>query len=85
MISDYEKLFRKDGYYDHCRARYDLVLREKEKMKAFLNVSDQEKITTHFLFVSSKPLEIEFQDNDGIVYPSPSGKYVILYSPNVIL
>ena len=67
MISDYEKLFRKDGYYDHCRARYDLVLREKEKMKAFLNVSDQEKITTHFLFVSSKPLEIEFQDNDGIV------------------
>lgn len=67
VISDYEKLFKEKGYYDHCRARYDLVLNEKEKMKAFLNISSSEKITIHFLFVSSKPLEIEFQDEDGIV------------------
>lgn len=52
---------------DHCRARYDLVIREKEKLKAFLNISNDEKIKAHFLFVSSKPLEIEFQDEDGIV------------------
>lgn len=67
VISDYEKLFKKKGYYDHCRLRYDLVLSEKEKMKAFLNVPDTEEIKAHFLFVSSKPLEIEFQDDDGIV------------------
>lgn len=67
VISDYEKLFKEKGYYDHCRARYDLVLREKEKMKAFLNISSIENITAHYLFVSSKPLEIEFQDDDGIV------------------
>ncbi len=67
VISDYEKLFREKGYYDHCRARYDLVLSEKEKMKAFLNIPDSEEITAHFLFVSSKPLEIELQDDDGIV------------------
>ena len=36
-------------------------------MKAFLNISNSEKIIVHFLFVSSKPLEIEFQDEDGIV------------------
>ena len=67
VISDYEKLFKKNGYYDRCRARYDLVLKEKEKMKAFLNIHNTEKITVHFLFVSSKPLEIEFQDDDRIV------------------
>lgn len=67
VISDYEKLFKEKGYYDHCRARYDLVLKEKEKMKRFLKVPDTEKIKAHFLFVSSKPLEIEFQDDDGIV------------------
>lgn len=67
VISDYEKLFKEKGYYDHCRARYDLVLREKEKLKAFLNIPDDERITAHFLFVSSKPLEIEFQDKDGVV------------------
>lgn len=67
VISDYEKLFKEKGYYDHCRARYDLVLSEKEKMKAFLNVPDSEEISAHFLFVSSKPLEIEFQDDDGVV------------------
>lgn len=67
VISDYEKLFKDKGYYDHCRARYDLVLSEKEKMKEFLNISDSEKISVHFLFLSSKPLEIEFQDDDGVV------------------
>lgn len=67
VISDYEKMFKEKGYYDHCRARYDLVLREKEKLKEFLNIPIDEKITAHFLFVSSKPLEIEFQDEDGVV------------------
>lgn len=67
VISDYEKLFKEKGYYDHCRARYDLVLSEKEKMKEFLNISENDNISVHFLFVSSKPLEIEFQDNDGVV------------------
>ena len=67
VISDYEKMFKDKGYYDHCRARYDLVLREKEKMKAFLNIPENEAVMAHFLFVSSKPLEIEFQDKDGIV------------------
>ena len=62
---EFEKLFKEKGYYDHCRARYDLVLSEKEKMKEFLNISESENISVHFLFVSSKPLEIEFQDNDG--------------------
>ena len=67
MISDYEKMFKANGYYDHCRARYDLVLKEKEKMKSFLNVPEDEKIKAHFLFVSSKPLEIEFQDKECVV------------------
>lgn len=67
VVSDYEKLFKENGYYDHCRARYDLVLSEKEKMKTFLNIPVSEEITAHFLFVSSKPLEIELQDDDGIV------------------
>lgn len=65
IISDYEKMFRERGYYEHCRKRYDLVMAEPEKMKKFIGAEGN--ISTHFLFVSSKPLEIEFQDDDGIV------------------
>ena len=65
IITDYEKLFKKKGYYDHCRKRYDLVLSEPDKMKAFVGADGNIKV--HFLFVSSKPLEIEFIDEDGIV------------------
>lgn len=65
VISDYEKMFKEHGYYEHCRGRYDLVLSEPEKMKAFVGVEG--KVNAHFLFVSSKPLEIEFQDKDEIV------------------
>ena len=65
IITDYEKLFKKKGYYDHCRKRYDLVLEEAEKVKEFIHVKGSIKV--HFLFVSSKPLEIEFTDADGIV------------------
>ena len=65
VISDYEKMFKKHGYYEHCRGRYDLVMSEPEKMKAF--VGAEENVKAHFLFVSSKPLEIEFQDKDGVV------------------
>ena len=64
-ISDYEKIFKEHGYYEHCRSRYDLVMKEPEKIKQFIGVSDP--IKAHFLFVSSKPLEIEFQDKDGVV------------------
>lgn len=65
MITDYEKLFKEKGYYEHCRKRYDLVLAESQKMKEFIGISGNVKV--HFLFVSSKPIEIEFEDEDGIV------------------
>ena len=52
-------------YFEHCRGRYDLVLSEPEKMKAFIGAEGN--VNAHFLFVSSKPLEIEFQDKDEIV------------------
>ena len=65
IISDHEKMFREKGYYDHCRKRYDLVLAEPQTVKDFIGAT--EKIKVHCLFVSSKPLEIEFQDEDGVV------------------
>lgn len=65
MISDHEKMFKEKGYYEHCRKRYDLVLSEPEKMKKFIGIDGTVKV--HFLFVSSKPLEIEFQDKDEVV------------------
>ena len=34
-------------------------------MKAFINES--EDISVHMLFISSKPIEMEFQDADGVV------------------
>lgn len=58
IISDYEKLYKTDGYYDHCRRRYDLVLSEPQKIKTFIGA--QESVKAHFLFVPSKPLDIEF-------------------------
>lgn len=65
VITDYDKMFKKDGYYDHCRHRYDLVLQEPEKMRQFIGAAGE--VEVHFLFVSSKPLEVEFQDEDHIV------------------
>lgn len=65
IISDYEKLYKIDGYYDRCRRRYDLVLSEAQNMKDFIGA--KKPVSVHFLFVSSKPLEIEFQDDDGVV------------------
>lgn len=66
IIGDYNKLFaQKNNYYMHCRGRYDLVIAEPDALKRFLGVSGD--IYVHFLFVSSKPLEIEFQDQDKIV------------------
>ena len=64
-VSDYEKLFKEHGYYEHCRGRYDLVMAEPDKIKQFVGAEDS--LQAHFLFVSSKPLEIEFQDDDGVV------------------
>lgn len=65
IITDYEKLFKPKGYYEHCRKRYDLVIQEPESMKKFIGANGP--INAHFLFLSSKPLEIEFTDKDGIV------------------
>ena len=65
MVTDYKKLFEKNGYYDHCRRRYDLVLSEPDKIKKFIDVQDE--ISVHLIFLSSKPIELELQDTDGIV------------------
>ncbi|MBE6061890.1 MAG: hypothetical protein E7215_17265 [Clostridium sulfidigenes] len=67
IISDYEKMFKKNGYYEHCRGRYDLVMSEKDKIKKYLGLESSDEVFAHFLFVSSKPLEIEFQDDDQVV------------------
>lgn len=65
MVTDYKKLFEKDGYYDHCRRRYDLVLSDPENVKRFIGVQDE--ISVHLIFLSSKPIELEIQDTDGVV------------------
>lgn len=65
LINDYNKMFGENGYYTHCRERYDLVLKEPEKIKAFIN--EDKEISVHLLFISSKPIEMEFQDDDGVV------------------
>lgn len=65
MVTDYKKLFEKGGYYDHCRRRYDLVLSEPENIKRFIGVQDE--ISVHLIFLSSKPIELEIQDTDGVV------------------
>ena len=65
MVTDYEKLFESDGYYERCRRRYDLVLDEPEKIKSFVDADNP--ISVHFLFLTSKPIELEFQDKDEIV------------------
>ena len=65
VINDYHRLFKENGYYAHCRKRCDLAIAEMDKLKSFIGITGTTKI--HFLFVSSKPLEIEFTDNDGIV------------------
>ena len=65
MVTDYTKMFEPEGYYDHCRRRYDLVLSEPEKLKEFIGTNDT--VSVHMLFLSSKPIEMEFQDDDGVV------------------
>ena len=36
-------------------------------MKEFIGIDTGKPLKAHFLFVSSKPLEIELQDKEGIV------------------
>lgn len=65
-IGDYNKLFvSKKNYYNHCRSRYDLVNNEPDAMKKFVGAT--ESIYVHYLFISSKPLELEFKDKDKMV------------------
>ena len=56
--------------YDHCRRRYDLVFAEPAKIKNFMGT---EEIFVYMLFLSSKPIEMEFQDKNGIVTCLPLG------------
>lgn len=65
MVTDYKKLFEEEGYYDHCRRRYDLVLSEPKKIKTFIGVEGNIKV--HMIFLSSKPIELELQDDDNTV------------------
>ena len=65
MITDYDKLFGKGEYYNHCRQRYDLVLSEPDKIKKFINADGD--VITHLIFLSSKPIELDFQDEDKVV------------------
>jgi len=66
IIGDYNKLFaQKNNYYKHCRGRYDLVIAEPDALKKYVGASGD--VNIHFLFISSKPLEIEFQDEDKVV------------------
>ena len=62
-------MFEENGYYEHCRKRCDLALSESEKLKAF--IEEQDQIAVHLLFISSKPIEMEFTDEDGIVTMLP--------------
>ena len=64
-INDYEKMYKAKGYYEHCMKRYDLVLDNPSDIKKFIGVEGAIKV--HCLFVSSKPLEVDFQDEDGVV------------------
>lgn len=65
LVNDYNKMFGDNGYYKHCRERYNLVIDEPEKVKAFIQTTDE--VYVHMLFISSKPIEMEFQDDDEVV------------------
>lgn len=78
MVTDYKKMFQKNGYYEHCRRRCDLALSESKKLKNFIGTN--EEIAVHFLFISSKPIEMELTDEDGIVTMLPLSifeKYIV--------
>ena len=64
LVTDFDKLFGNGRYYEHCRKRYDLVLSEPEKVREF--ISADVPVDMHLLFISSKPLEVEFQDADKV-------------------
>ena len=66
MVNDYNKMFNEGGYYEHCKKRYELFLAEPDLMKKYIGVDSN--ITVHLLFISSKPLEIELQeDGENVV------------------
>ncbi|MFQ7521930.1 MAG: hypothetical protein ACLRLW_01740 [Terrisporobacter sp.] len=65
LVNDYNKMFGDNGYYKHCRERYNLVIDEPEKVKSFIRTTNE--VYVHMLFISSKPIEMEFQDDDEVV------------------
>lgn len=67
LTNDYSKIFSRGGYYDHCRARYDLVINNPAEMKKLIGVDPNDTIKAFMLFVTSKPIETELQDKDGVV------------------
>lgn len=66
MVSDYEKIFTDGGYYEHCKKRYELLFSNPQPMKDFIGAVCSD-IKVHTLFVSSKALDLEFQDEDKLV------------------
>lgn len=90
-INDYDKMYKPRGYYEHCRKRYDLVLENPTEMKKFVGAN--ESINMHCLFVSSKPLELELQDDDHVVTIVPlcifkqylDGKLVSEEDENIVI
>lgn len=65
MVSDYDKMFRNRGYHFKCRRRYNLVISEPDNLKNYIGAEGE--VNVHFLFITSKPLEIELQEEDDIV------------------
>lgn len=69
MINDYKKMFKPNGYLDHCLKRFELVLQKGDQIKNFIKSNDS--ILVHMMFISSKPLEMEIQDKSKTAFFLP--------------
>ena len=81
-INDYIKMYKNKGYYEHCRKRCDLVMNNPDEMKDFMGIKGNVKV--HFLFVTSKPIELEFQDEDCVVTIVPLGIFKEYLDDNIL-
>jgi hypothetical protein len=63
--NDFQKIFQNKGHHFKFKRRCQLVIEEAYKIKEYLKISDE--INTHFLFVSSKPIEASIQDRNKVV------------------